>query len=467
MLITKLSRPGILIGLVIVLAMSVACPGEKANKDTEILVYSDESITFEYPDWPDVSTEEDGVFIFKSNGASVFSAARYPVPSTLLIREMKRNLGAVFSGEYGSFLMESDDDELKAITRVLYSNYETYALTVYSTGQPDKRLLVTAKCNKRPLKIKERTGIMPMPANGDATLLPQACREARSLGAEVIDWYFFWGDMEDGWTVADSVMECLSHEGKSAVVMNIIHTNVLGKYPPEFQSFVDPGFKEGFAEFSIEFVNRYKPDYYFIGGEVDIYLDMHRDEIPAFKEVLDYTCREIRKASPETRVGLVVTYHYARDHGALDIIRTLAPECDILGYTVHAYEGDYLYGDVSRGLKYLNEVRDVVPGKPYAIIETAWSSSALLDSSEDKQAEYVRDFFSFVNAGNAEFVIWFGLHDQPDCSEAAKIHLEPVPYLQVDDAYVKAFEEFMCSPGLKNPDDSPKKAWYIWQEYVQ
>jgi hypothetical protein len=308
---------------------------------------------------------------------------------------------------------------------------------------------------------------MPIPVNGDATFLPQACREARSLGAEVISWYFFWGGLENDWTVADCVMECLSHEGESLAVMNVIHTNVLGKYPPEYGSFVDPGFKEDFAEFSVAFVNRYKPDYYFIGGEVDIYLNTHRDEIPAFKEVLGHAYREIKQASPETQVGLVVTYHYARDYDAIDIIQTLAPECDILGYTVHPHEDGFIYSDVSRGLLYLNEVPDVVPGKPFAIIETCWSSSPLLASDEDMQVEFLRDYFWFVDNSGAEFVIWFCLHDQGDCSEAAQIHLEPVAHLQLDEAYVKAFEEFMCSPGLKNSDGSPKKAWHIWQEYLE
>jgi len=464
----KLSHVGIVICLVVAVASSGACSGGKVNENEEagFLTYSDEAISFEYPDWSDVSPQEDEVFLLKSDGSSVFSAARYSVPSTLLIQEMKKNLAATFDGEYGYYLLGSDETKLNAITRVLYSNYETYTLTIASAGQPDKSLLTSAKCVKRELNAKERVGLMPIPINGDAAFLSQACREARSLGAGVISWYFFWGGLEDDWTVADCVMECLSHEGKAVVVMNVIHTNVLGKYPPEFDSFVDPGFKEEFAQFSIDFVTRYQPDYYFIGGEVDIYLNMHRDEIPAFQEVLGHAYREIKKASPETQVGLVVTYHYARDFGALDIIQMLAPECDIIGYTVHPYEGDFLYGNVSRGLEYLNEVADVVPDKPYAIIETGWSSSELLDSNEDKQVEFVRDFFTFVDAGGAEFVIWFSLHDQGDCSEAAKIHLEAAP-TQMDEAYVEAFEEFMCSPGLKYSDGSPKQAWHIWQEYVK
>lgn len=462
----KITRIIVITCLIFISCFAISCSTQKSAGELELLTYTSDTITFEYPNWPDIPSQEEEIFLLKSDGSSVFSAARYPVPSTLLIRELENNLDASFDGEYGYYLLSSEGSKLNAITRVIYSDYQSYALTIASIDQPDKGLLLSAKAKARELTTKASTGLMPIPLNGDAAFLSQACRDARDLGAEVISWYFFWGGLEDDWAVADYIMECLSHEGKSVVVMNVIHTNVLGRYPPQFSSFVDPGFKEAFAEFSVEFVKRYQPDYYFIGGEVDIYLNLHRDEIPAFKEVLSYTYHEIKEASPETQVGLVVTYHYARDNDALDIIKTLAPESDLLGYTVHPYEGDFLYSNVSRGLMYLNEVKDVVPSKPYAIIETGWSSSTLLDSSEDIQAEFVHDYFSFVDNSNAEFVIWFSLHDQGDCSEAAKVHLEATPHLQLNEDYIRAFEEFMCSPGLKYTDSIPKKAWDIWMQYV-
>ncbi|MFC1927565.1 hypothetical protein ACFLW7_03205 [Chloroflexota bacterium] len=40
-----------------------------------------------------------------------------------------------------------------------------------------------------------------------------------------------------------------------------------------------------------------------------------------------------------------VTYHCVHDFDAFDIIGTLAPGCDILGHTVHGYEGDFIRED--------------------------------------------------------------------------------------------------------------------------
>lgn len=463
----KLKHISILTFMIILAVISNACSEKNINEDTGILIYSDEAITFQYPDWKDVTPGEEEIFMLKSNGTQVFSAARYPAPSAMLVRELEQNMGAVIDGEYAYYILDPEGAAMNSVTRILYSDYKTYALTIAGPEKPDASLLATAECIKRELNILEKVGIMPIPPDCDSALLPAAFREARTLGAEVISWYFFWGGLEDDWATADYVMEGLSLEGKSVVVMNIIHTNVLGEYPPEFDSFTDPGFKEAFAEFSVEFVERYQPEYYFIGGEVDIYLNEHREEIPAFQEVLGYAYREIKEASPETQVGTVVAYHYARDYGALDIVRTLAPECDIIGYTVHPHLENFSYRDISRGLEYLNEVPGVVPDKPFAIIETCWSSSALLESSEELQAEFVHDFFTFVDSGGAEFVIWFSLNDQCDCSEAARTHLEPFPQLMEDEQYVRFFEEFMCSPGLKYADGIPKKAWYVWKQYLE
>jgi hypothetical protein len=456
-----------IIHIVLILVITL-WSGYSCDKQTEeYLTYNDDDITFQYPDWPDMTPPEEEIFLLNSNGNQVFSAARYPVPVSTLKQDLEKNLGAVIEGEYAYYTLDAEGQPMESVTRLLFSDYQTYALSLMGPERPDYSLLETAEIKARELNTIEGVGIMPMPANGEFPLLSDACREGRTLGAEVLDFYFFWGWMADDWDVSDNVMPYLSYEGKSVAVMNVINTNVLGEYPPEYKSFTDPGFKEDFAAFSIEFIERYQPTYYYIGGEVDIYLSQHRDEIEPFRELLGYTYQEIKAACPETKVGLVVTYHYARDNNALDIIRTLAPEVEIIGYTVHPYLDTYSYRDISRGLEYLNEVSGVVPGKPFAIIETGWSSSELLDSSEELQAEFVPDYFSYVENGGAEYVIWFCLHDQDDCSEAVKTLLEPVPQLQEDEEYIRHFEEFMCTFGLKHSDDSPKAAWYEWQKYLE
>jgi hypothetical protein len=158
-----------------------------------------------------VPPEEAEIFLLKSNGTDAFSAARYPVPSALMRQQLEQNLGATFEGGYAYHSLGSDEAALKAVTRVLYCDYETYTLTLAGPETPDPGLLAAAECKARELNIMDRVGIMPIPINCDSTMITSAFREARDLGAEVISWYFFWGGLEEDWAVADYIMEGLSH----------------------------------------------------------------------------------------------------------------------------------------------------------------------------------------------------------------------------------------------------------------
>jgi len=439
-------------------------PKEMPEEPPAYLSYSDDSVSFDYPDWPDATIEDENLIMLKSDGNCIFSVGKYKAPSSLMQEGMERDMGAVFDGEYATYIMDPEGIHYNAKTKLSYCNYDTYTFSMMCPGEVDSTILSTAQCHKRNITMQPGLGLMPIPTNDSSELIVEGFKNARANGAEVLSWYLFWGPVANNWTLTDHIMEPLTYEGKSMILMSVIYVNLLGEFPPHYESFEDPGFKEEFAEFSVDFVERYEPDYYFIGGEVEIYLNAHRDEIPAYKELLAYTYKEIKKARPETQVGFVSTYHYSTANNATDIIQTLAPEVDLIGYTVHPYEQEYSYKNVSRGLEALEDVKNVVPGKPYAIVETGWSSSSLLESSEEKQVEFLYDFFQFYESSDAEFIIWFSFHELSDCSEAAERHLDG---MDMDPEYVERFEEFMCSSGLKRTDGTPKKSWTVWQEHIK
>ena len=64
---------------------------------------SDSAISFEYPDWPEISPDEENIFLFRSDGTNIFFAASYPISSALFIQEMEKNLGDI---EIRSSLLE-------------------------------------------------------------------------------------------------------------------------------------------------------------------------------------------------------------------------------------------------------------------------------------------------------------------------------------------------------------------------
>jgi hypothetical protein len=369
------------------------------------------------------------------------------------------------NGEYLNFTMSPGGTHFDAKTRIVYCNYDAYSLTIACAGEtPEASILSSASCVKRNLTIVPKLAIIPTPTNDNPSGILPAIREARENGVDVLDWYFGWKGLDGNWSTSDYVMEPLSYEGRSAAMVEAIHTNVLPEYPRGYESFDDLGFAEDFSDFSAAFVARYKPDYFFVGSEVDDYLYKNREKIPAFKELLRMTREKVKAVNPSTKFGFTVTYHDAISNNATDIAQTLAPEADLVAYTSHGYRGMFVYDNVSRGVAYLEGARDVVPGKPYAIIETGWSSSTLLNSSEEKQAEFAREYFRFINSTDAEFVKWWGLNDGKDCTEGAESFLTDNPELMKDGSFMVPFKEYLCSLALKRSDGTPKLAWRVWQE---
>jgi len=134
-----------------------------------------------------------------------------------------------------------------------------------------------------------------------------------------------------------------------------------------------------------------------------------------------------------------------------------------VAYTVHAYQNDFDYHDPTRELQFLEEAAALIPGKPYGVIEAGWSNASLLGSSEVKQSRVVEDVIQFTRDSNAEFVIWFGLHEWENCGKYADTFIQDMP---VDETYRARFETFMCSLGLKRFDNTPKQAYHTWLQAI-
>jgi hypothetical protein len=273
--------------LVIILCILLFGCTQKTNQTAQLVSYSNYSdgyISFQYPVWP-TAANSDQNFLVKNNGSCVFAAAKYPnVPSLMFRNYLEKQFNSSFSGannEYLSYTFSSGNAKFLARSHVIYCNYDTYSLTLACSGSlpSDTSVLDSLTCKKRILGTTRKLAMIPTPSNDNVSGIVAAIKEARENGADVLDWYFSWKGLDGNWTVSDYLMEPVQYEGRSAAMVEVIHTNVLPDYPRGYKSFDDTGFMEDFAGFSAEFVKRYKPDYYFVGGEVDDYLYNHRDKI--------------------------------------------------------------------------------------------------------------------------------------------------------------------------------------------
>jgi len=129
-------------------------------------------------------------------------------------------------------------------------------------------------------------------------------------------------------------------------------------------------------------------------------------------------------------------------------------------------------GDPHHVEHYFAAMVDLAGSKKIGVVETSWSSSLMLESSEEKQAEYIREIFRILkeNRSKIEFLMWINLHDSTpeECRKAAEFFV-----VGVDDEFLEntegmaRFSDFMCFLGLRRSDSTPKPAWYTWMEQVE
>lgn len=306
-----------------------------------------------------------------------------------------------------------------------------------------------------------RLAIAPSTPDG-ASVTPVAFADARNSGAQLLYWYFRWNEAAEGPAAVASIMGQLGSGGATAINLSVVNSTVLSTYPAPYASFTDPGFAEDFSDFAAGFAAAYSPAYLFVGNEANIYLESHPDEVGAFQQVIRLTRAKVAVANPATRVGVVVHYDGAMDAADKQLVRVLGEEADLIGYTVYGFRfegGETLFDDPVTGIRMLEELPEIIPGKPFAVVETGWNTSARFASNEALQTTFVRLLRNQVERSRAEFLSLFLYQDGEDCTEQALSFAEPGSNPDPQSPEVQELAEYLCRFGLRRANGSPKQAW--------
>jgi hypothetical protein len=297
---------------------------------------------------------------------------------------------------------------------------------------------------------------------------------ARDSGVQVSHYYVQWGEIETepgvyDWTVPDYILEATHLEGlRISVVVNVIHTTVLGRVPPDLVgvSFAAPRFLERLTQFLVDFADRYQDrlHYLSVGNEVNDYFISHPEEVVPYAAAFDQTRAALHRDHPDLPVGIVFAYHDAETQGTLEMVRQLN-QGDFIAFTLYLYnQGFHFTREPALIGEYLDKMIDLADGTPIAIVETGWSTAAELGGTEADQAEYVRQVFTALvqRADHFHFISWFTLHDsrRGHCAEQALTFFEPGT--EPGPEFMEPFVTFLCHFGLRHPDGTPKPAWDVW-----
>lgn len=299
--------------------------------------------------------------------------------------------------------------------------------------------------------------------------LADAFQKAREAGIGIAIWTYDWGTAEKkigkyDWSFLDYVTERTEQNGfKFSLSLEVVHITQKANYPKgiKFTRFNEPFFVDNFKIFIGKLVKRYKGkiNYLWIGQEVELYLHNHPEQKQPFLEFFKEVKKEIKSIAPEITVGIVGSYHLAREVNETKLLQEFARVSDVLALTLYM-EADVDDPEISDTKNYFDGLINLISEKKIAIHETAWSSGGK-KGSEQKQTQFVMELAKAINKHKAhfEFISWYMLHDFSDAD--SKIAASAYG-MQTD----KNFVTWQGSLGLLKNDGTEKPAWRIWKEQM-
>ena len=180
----------------------------------------------------------------------------------------------------------------------------------------------------------------------------------------------------------------------------------------------DPEWRAAFEAEAVRLAQKYRPDYFCISVEANVYYAAHPEDYDAFRESFQTTRNAVRAVSPKTAV--FATYQYEVLLGRLgtgtaqpeilDGVKSL--EQDLLGISTYplyqdsAYDPDLLPDDYYAPLQTLSSL-------PLFFGEIGWYSGSDVTppSSADAQARFVRRLPTLLAGLHLEAYCWINLVD--------------------------------------------------------
>lgn len=205
-------------------------------------------------------------------------------------------------------------------------------------------------------------------------------------------------------------------------------------------------YSQEYLDSTLDFVGEYKPAYFGIGVEVNIFAEKNPEAFEEFVPFYNQVYDAIKEVSPNTKVFTVFQLETMK---GLDMweIKENEPHWDM----IDRFKLDVVAFTTYPGLFY-REVTDIPPdhyaeimshvSKPVAFTEMGWHCSDSpegWESSETEQAEFINKFFDLTEELDVEVAIWSFMYD-PDI-----------------------FEPFN-SMGLISEEDHERLAWDVWND---
>jgi len=208
-----------------------------------------------------------------------------------------------------------------------------------------------------------------------------------------------------------------------------------------------------------------------LGNEVDGYLGQHPEEGAAFTTFYKRGVERIHQRLPGVKVGTIFTAAGAT-RGSPRVFEELNKYSDFVDFTYYPVEGlvrgnwsaTWQMLPIEESLAELARLVERAGNKPFSFTEIGYSASPVNNSSEEKQAEFVRGMFRVLDPyrekGQIAFILYHVMYDYPPgwC----------IPYAKQQGVPAEAICGFVENMGLRSyATGAPRPAWAAFVEGVK
>ncbi|MEM2935460.1 MAG: PKD domain-containing protein, partial [Candidatus Thermoplasmatota archaeon] len=188
----------------------------------------------------------------------------------------------------------------------------------------------------------------------------------------------------------------------------------------------------------------YKPAFYSIGNEVDLFYNYepNRHYFDSYVSLVAESYDAIKSVSPHTKVMIIFKFENLVDKNTWFLIDKFDKnKIDLLGFTTYPYLIGYNNpNDIP--LNYYSEISKHTGEKKVAFTEIGWSSSYMIGGNEKKQADFLSWFLEATKNIPSCIVCWLFLHDL------------------AEEGKEKNVNELN---GLRKNNGEPKEVWQCWK----
>lgn len=307
---------------------------------------------------------------------------------------------------------------------------------------------------------------MTLPADNNFT---NAYEMAKATGISFVQITPGWDDIEpspgqynDPQGQMDSARAFYSHENlKIALAVSPLDTNV-DRMPADLKGrpFDDPTVVDRYDRMIDSVLKKYNGLSLLdlsIGNEVDVYLGSNETRWDQYDDLFNQVRDHVKAEYPDLKVGVKATFN-GLVNGDTEQLKKLNENSDVILVTYYPLNPDFTVKDPSVVKDDFNRICSLYPGKDIYFLEIGYPSSTTLNSSEEKQAEFIRDTFAAWDEHKTQIKVlnFVYMHD------VSQLQLDTMTgYYGLSD---KNFIAYLGSLGLRTSDGNDKMAWTAFKE---